>query len=181
MATEEFKLLDSESIKKAYKEIDKHPLQYMSSSGFTPVYLGTDFGKEPDYTGVVKFWAGPFKYKTAGFDHPMLHNHFGVVWSLFTHNVKSLQDLPIKYNFDMAKEFYKNWNDELLNECVRKVKKFIVSLYGECTFDKFVDYILRHTLNPKTNVGLYQLIYDWLFKKKYYIIPRGRMKYYYNY
>jgi len=156
--------VNAEIYKKATKNI-------YDSLRKTPVYIGVDWSKTPDYTGRVIYWVAPFKYKTAGFDPRTIHSDFGMMWRfVYGYYGLDLKDLPINYNFDMAKEFYKNWTDGLLNEFTRSLKMFINSLYGKYIYIA-VD---RRYMNPTPTV--YQDILAWLSGKNYVIITRGAGK-----
>lgn len=167
--TDEFKtdVIDKE----VYKSIDKRPLKYMKTSCLAPMYIEIDWSKKPDYTGRVIYWVAPFKYKTAGFDHQMIHSDFGMAWRLYGYYGIDLKDLPIDYNFAMAKEFYKNWTDGLLNEVKINLRMFINGLYGKYIYIA-VD---RRYMHPTPTV--YQDILAWLSGKRYWIIAaRGAGK-----
>lgn len=74
---------------------------------------GIDFGAGPDHTGRVYYWVAPFKYKTAGINHQMVHSDFGMTWKyVYGWWGLDLKNLPINYNFDMAKLYFGNFVDK---------------------------------------------------------------------
>lgn len=161
-------MIDKRPLKRA-DEIDA--FQYIPYSK-RPMYIDIDWSKSPDYTGRVIYWVAPFKYKTAGFDNFMLHSELGMMWRfVYGYYGLDLKDLPINYNFTMAKEFYKSWSDELLNKFVKRLRLFINGLYGKHIYN-VVD---RRYMFPTPTV--YQDILAWLFGKRYFIIAaRGANK-----
>lgn len=87
-------------------------------------YFGIDFGKGHDETGRVMYWVAPYKYKTAGFNHHMTWKYIYGWWGL------DLKNLPINYNFDMAKLYFGNFIDEELTRNKRIVRLMLNSRYG---------------------------------------------------
>lgn len=133
---------------------DKRPLKYIYTSCFTPTYFGVDFGKAPDYAGRVIYWVAPFKYKTAGFDHQMVHSDFGFVWRFINHDIISLHDLPIKYNFEMADRYYEKYLDNIIREFDRLLlNKTLDDLFNEFVshFDIPKEYLLPQHNENKLN------------------------------
>jgi hypothetical protein len=136
------------------------------------IFGGIDFAKAPDYAGRATYWVVPFKYKTAGFKFCDIRSDFGgLVWRFQDYYGINLKDLPINYNFEMAKKFYKNWSDELLSLFKRHFKLFINGLYGK--------YMYNACNIPSSwySPSVYQDMVAWLSERRYYIISaRGAGK-----